>query len=126
MSRSMKGKGKSKRSGTRGYRMSEHRRHHKRRQDLLTIAGVAIGEYLTLSAGTGEPETAMQTIQNPKELVRQQLVGLTGYDIDTKEFYGGNLIRFWGPIVGMKVLSVVIKKVNGGRGFEISKDFRIG
>ena len=80
---------------------------------LMDVTGLSVGEYLTLSDGTGSTETFMSTIQNPNELLRQQIVGLTGYDIQNKGWSADNLIRFYGPVVAFKILKYVGKKLVG-------------
>ena len=90
---------------------------------LMDVTGLSVGEYLTLSDGTGNTENFMSTVQNPNELLRQQIIGLTGYDIQSKGWSVDNLVRFYGPVVAFKILKYVGKKLVGP--VKISKKFKV-
>lgn len=90
---------------------------------LMDVTGLSVGEYLTLSDGTGNTETFMSTVQNPNELLRQQIIGLTGYDIQSKGWSADNLVRFYGPVIAFKILKFVGKKLVGP--VKISRKFKV-
>jgi len=93
-------------------RKNEKRRGEKR-HSITKIAGLGIGEYLTLTDGSGNFDTLMSNVQSPSELGRQQILGLTGYDIETHAFAASNLERFYGPVIGFWLLSYVGSKLVG-------------
>jgi len=101
-----------KKSRRRSYRMKAHRRHHKRELSLVNALGLGLGEYVTVTAGD-----TMSLVDSVKaggsNLARQQIIGMTGYDIETGGWVGTNALRFWGPVIGMKILQVVGKKLVG-------------
>ena len=89
------------------------KRRGEKRHSITKIAGLGIGEYLTLTDGSGNFDTLMSNAQNPSELGRQQIIGLTGYDIQNHAFAASNLERFYGPVIGFWLLSYVGRKLVG-------------
>lgn len=56
-------------------------------------------------------------------LARQQIIGLTGYDIQTNKIDAVNALRFWGPVIGLKVLQIVGNKLVGP--VKLSRHFKL-
>lgn len=100
-----------------------HKTRKTRQHSVVNVTGLALGEYLTLTDGTGNPDNLMSNVSNPNELLRQQIIGLTGYDIQNKAFALDNLVRFYGPVVSMKILQIVGKKLVGP--IKISRHWKV-
>lgn len=113
---------RTKRAYHRAPKTKTHKKHEKK-MSLVKLSGVGIGEYLTLTSGDGQISTLMSNLSSPTELVRQQILGLTGYDIEAKAWNPDNLTRFYGPVVAMWLLSFVGKKLVGP--VKLSRKFKV-
>ena len=113
-------KSKSK-SYRRSFRAKRHVRHAKR-TSVTTLAGVVLGEYVSLTAG--DTMSLQDSVKaGGMNLARQQIIGLTGYDIQTNGWDVANAARFWGPVIGFKVLDIVGKKLLGP--IKLGRHFRV-
>lgn len=104
--------------------MSMRRSHVRRarKTSVTNLAGIVLGEYVTLTAGD-TMSLADSVKAGGTNLARQQIIGLTGYDIETNKLDAVNALRFWGPVIGMKVLQMVGHKLVGP--VKLSRHFKL-
>ena len=102
--------------------MRAHHRAGKKKVSVTNLAGIVLGEYVSLTAGD-----TMSLTDSVKaggmNLARQQIIGMTGYDLQTNGFQIANALRFWGPVVAMKALQKVGHKLVGP--VKLSKGFKL-
>jgi hypothetical protein len=102
--------------------MRAHHRSGKKKVSVTNLAGIVLGEYVSLTAGD-----TMSLTDSVKaggmNLARQQLIGMTGYDLQTNSLDAVNALRFWGPVVAMKALQIVGHKLVGP--VKLSKGFKL-
>lgn len=92
-----------------------HRLHARHRRKpalgLGKLFGFAGGQLLTLSAGSGTIEGVKSVVaMGPSEVARQEIAGITGYDIQTKGWSIDNAMRFWLPQVAGYGFDWAVKK----------------
>jgi len=103
--------------------MPKHKRKgHEKRYSLTKILGLAGGEYYTLTDGGST--SLMDTLQSSGEnVVRQQIIGLTGYDLQTNKFTPMEAVRFWGPTLAGWLVAEIGRRLVGP--VKLSRHFKL-